>query len=86
LAPGGHLVSTIWDHPGVTAEDAARTGVRFDTVRVTPSAPDREELGKLVEQGQIRVHVGDVLPLRDAATGHRMSETGRVSAKLVLVP
>ncbi|MFD0480083.1 NADP-dependent oxidoreductase [Nonomuraea thailandensis] len=67
LAPGGHLVSTIWDHPGVTAEDVARAKARFDTVQVAPSAPDLKELGKLVEQGRIRVHVADVLPLRDAA-------------------
>jgi len=86
LAPGGHLVSTIWDHPGVTAEDAARAGVRFDTVKVAPSAPDLEKLGKLVERGLIRVHMADVLPLREAAEGHRISETGRVSGKIVLVP
>ncbi|MCP2353734.1 NADPH:quinone reductase-like Zn-dependent oxidoreductase [Nonomuraea thailandensis] len=86
LAPGGHLVSTIWDHPGVTAEDVARAKARFDTVQVAPSAPDLKELGKLVEQGRIRVHVADVLPLRDAAEGHRRSESGRVRGKLVLVP
>jgi NADPH:quinone reductase-like Zn-dependent oxidoreductase len=85
LAPGGHLVSTIWDHPGVTSEDAAGAGMRFDTVMVAPSAADLEELGKLVDQGLIRVHVADVLPLRDAAQAQRMSETGRVSGKLVLV-
>jgi NADPH:quinone reductase-like Zn-dependent oxidoreductase len=86
LAPGGHLVSAVWDHPGVTAEQAVQRGVRFDTVQVVPSAADLREIGELVERGLIRVHVAGVLPLREAAQGHRMSQTGRVSGKLVLVP
>ncbi|GAA4459502.1 NADP-dependent oxidoreductase [Phytohabitans houttuyneae] len=86
LAPGGLLVSAIWDHPGVTEDDAARRGVRFETVKVAPSAADLEELGKLTDRGLVRVHIEQTLPLREVAEGHRLSQTGRVRGKLVLVP
>lgn len=86
LVPGGHLVSAIWDHPGVTSEQAAQRGLRFDPVMVAPSAADLEELGKLVDRGLLRVHVEATLPLRDAAKAHERSHAGQVRGKLVLVP
>ena len=86
LAPGGMLVSTVWDHPGVAPEDAAGRGVRFDTVRVHPSAADLASLSGLMARGLVRVHVAEILPLSRAADAHRLSETGRVRGKLVLTP
>lgn len=86
LVPGGHLVSAIWDRPGVTSEQVAERGLRFDPVQVAPSAADLEELNKLVDRGLLRVHVERTLPLRDAAKAQELSETGPVRGKLVLVP
>ncbi|MEV0715023.1 NADP-dependent oxidoreductase [Asanoa sp. NPDC050611] len=86
LSPGGLHVSTVWDHPGITRDDAARRGVRFETVQVRPSAEHLVALGRLVEQGLLRVHVADVLPLHRAADAHGLSESGRVRGKLVLTP
>ncbi|WP_117208207.1 NADP-dependent oxidoreductase [Allorhizocola rhizosphaerae] len=83
LAPGGILVSTLWDRPGVTDQDASRRGVRLEAVQVAPSADDLEALAKL---DQLRVHVQEVFPLHEAALAHRTSETARVRGKLVLIP
>jgi NADPH:quinone reductase-like Zn-dependent oxidoreductase len=86
LAPGGMLVSAVWDRPGLTPHDAERRGVRFDTVQVHPSAADLDHLSRLADRGQVRVDVTHVLPLAHAADAHRLSETGRVRGKIVLTP
>ncbi|MEU4425036.1 NADP-dependent oxidoreductase [Actinoplanes sp. NPDC024001] len=86
LTRGGLLVSAVWDRPGVTQADALHRGVRFETVRVHPSADDLVALANLVEQGLLRVRIAGVLPLHEAAAAHRLSESGRVRGKLVLTP
>lgn len=40
---------------------------------------------RLIDQGQLKVHVQQALPLTDAATAHRLIEAGSMTGKLVLV-
>jgi NADPH2:quinone reductase len=49
----------------------------------------REAMDRLVEwvaSGQLRLHVGQVYPLRDAAEAHRNLESRKTTGKLVLKP
>jgi NADPH2:quinone reductase len=46
----------------------------------------REELLRLVADGQLRVHIGHTLPLSEAAEAHRLLEGRRSQGKLVLHP
>jgi NADPH:quinone reductase len=42
------------------------------------------ECARLIDAGQIKIHVSQVFPLAEAATAHRLLESGSVTGKLVL--
>jgi len=42
------------------------------------------EITNLIDAGLVRVPAIEMLPLEDAARGHRMIETGHIRGKLVL--
>lgn len=44
-----------------------------------------EQCGRLFDEGQLRVHVAETLPLAEAARGHALVEEGHTLGKLVLV-
>ncbi|MFB7720491.1 NADP-dependent oxidoreductase [Nocardia sp. NPDC056100] len=78
LTPEGRLI------------DAQRDGVlddpRFHRHYVAPSGADLRALTPLLEQGALRGEVERVMSLADAAEAHRLSESGRVRGKIVLLP
>lgn len=86
LRPGGLLVTAIGHNPGLTADEAERHGMRFETVSVKPSGAGLVSLGVLAEAGRLRVHVGRELPLAEAAKAHTLAETESARGKTVLIP
>nr|WP_131772704.1 MULTISPECIES: NADP-dependent oxidoreductase [Protofrankia] len=88
LRPGGLLIDVRGTGPdrGVVREQAQARGLRFVEFGFTPSGVDLESIAKLVERGRLRAAIDRVLPLRDAAKAHELSETNRVRGKIVLVP
>ncbi|MGW5349525.1 NADP-dependent oxidoreductase [Streptomyces sp. NPDC004031] len=86
LAPGGHLVDVRGTGPDRTAvrAQAAELGLRFTEFGFTPSAPDLEEIATLIARDALHVTVDHVLPLEEAAKAHELSESGRVTGKIVL--
>nr|WP_245941657.1 NADP-dependent oxidoreductase [Vallicoccus soli] len=66
----------------VDAQQVLGLGGRYVFVRPDPA--DLAELSRLVDAGQLRVEVEQVLPLEGAAEAHRVSEAGHVRGKLVL--
>jgi NADPH:quinone reductase-like Zn-dependent oxidoreductase len=69
LRPGGVLVSSVATPDAVTAE---RHGVRAVFFLVHVSSGLLNEVARLIDTGQLRTSVGDVLPLRDARAAHQM--------------
>ena len=68
-------------------ELAARTRAavrRFAGLSVEPDYPGLEALARLVDSGQLRVHLQTTLPLAAAARGHQLLESGRTTGKVVL--
>lgn len=53
-------------------------------VWVRPDSGDLTELGRLVEDGKVKVHIERALPLERAAEAFRLSQTGRTRGKIVL--
>jgi NADPH:quinone reductase-like Zn-dependent oxidoreductase len=53
-------------------------------VFVQPNAPVLAELATMIDAGQIRPVIGAEFALDDAARAQDLSETGRVSGKIVL--
>ncbi|MGP4051446.1 NADP-dependent oxidoreductase [Streptomyces sp. 2A115] len=86
VTPGGILVSAYPQDTGVTQDRVAELGIRHAIPVVSPSAPDLAQLAALVRAGQLTVHIGQVLPLAEAARAHENIATGSATGKLVLMP
>jgi NADPH:quinone reductase-like Zn-dependent oxidoreductase len=88
LAPNGQLIDVRGTGPDRAAiiAAAAAQGVRYVRFGFQPAGADLAQIAELVTSGAVRVVVDTVLPLADAATAHRLSETGRTTGKIVLVP
>ena len=86
LRPGGMVAVAVTDPDERLFAEAERRGVRVADFLVEPDHAGLAALTDLVEGGRLRVLVDTVLPLADAARAHELSESGRVSGKIVLVP
>lgn len=85
LRPGGLLVSITGLAAAAQLRSAAEArGVRAAIMLVEPDHAALEQLARLVENGQLQVHVSSALPLEQAARAHELGETGRTTGKLVL--
>ena len=69
LKPGGVLVSVV---AAPDQEKAARHGVRALFFLVEVSSHRLEQIAALIEAGELRTTVDDVLPLAAARTAHEM--------------
>jgi NADPH:quinone reductase-like Zn-dependent oxidoreductase len=75
-------VVTIADYPG-----AQETGVSFSAgMGMTRAARAVRDIINLIETGQFSIPVARTFPLEEIAEAHRLSETGHVRGKLILVP
>jgi NADPH:quinone reductase-like Zn-dependent oxidoreductase len=86
LTSNGILLDVVGGAPdhGALDEQAAARGVRYTPFTFTPSGSDLADISDLVSRGALRVVVDRTLPLTEAAEAHRLSETGRVTGKIVL--
>jgi len=84
LKPGGALVSSA----GTPDErEARRRGVRAVFFLVAVTTARLTEIGALLQAGDLRTNVGEVLPLADARLAHEMlAGKPHRSGKIVLVP
>ncbi|MEV0792603.1 NADP-dependent oxidoreductase [Kribbella sp. NPDC050459] len=84
LRPGGLMVNSqgAWT-PGMGLR-AAELGVRAAAFLVEPDAAGLENLGELIEAGDLRVHVDRELPLTAALEAHELMASARTTGKVVL--
>lgn len=81
LKKGGILVSTLGiEDPGL----AEKYGVRAAGFMAQPNGGELRQVARLVDEGKIKPEVTRVLPLKDVAKAHQMSEAGHVRGKIVL--
>lgn len=81
LAGSPDRVITIADYAG-----AEQTGVRFTGGPGTQRAVHAlHEIGAMIEAGRFTLPVAQTFPLEQIAEAHRVSETGHVRGKLVLL-
>jgi NADPH2:quinone reductase len=59
-------------------------GIHPSYVFLRPDGEQLEELGELVENEQLVVHLHEVVPLEEAARAHELLENGHVRGKVVL--
>jgi NADPH:quinone reductase-like Zn-dependent oxidoreductase len=81
LAGGAQNVVTLADFAG-----AKEHGVHFSNGYADgPAFHSLAEVGGLIEAGRLWLPVDKTFPLADIAEAHRLSETGRVRGRLVLI-
>jgi NADPH:quinone reductase-like Zn-dependent oxidoreductase len=80
LAGGPEHVVTIADFAG-----AREHGVGFSSGDSGRAVHVLAEIGELIESGRFSLPVAQTFPLAEVAEAHRVSETGHVRGKLVLV-
>ena len=81
LKPGGMLAS-IRGRPD--AEQADAHGVRAQHVSVRTEQAHLRAIADLANEGRLRVHIHETLPLDEVRKAHEMSKTGHTRGKLVL--
>jgi NADPH:quinone reductase-like Zn-dependent oxidoreductase len=78
----GGVLGSIAGQP--SAEIAAKHGVRGYFAMTQTRAGDLAELGRLIDAGQLRPVVGEILPLSETRRAHELSEGRHARGKLVL--
>jgi NADPH:quinone reductase len=58
--------------------------VRLESFLVSPNTAALHELARQLAAGELKTRVGKVLPLEQAAEGHRLAEAGGTKGKIVL--
>lgn len=81
LCRGGILVATVMPPP---PERAAAAGVRAVFVFTPPRGAVLAQLAQRVDDGRLRIVVGQELALADAAQAHRLGESGKAHGKMIL--
>lgn len=81
LKKGGILVTILGQPP---MEEGAKHGVRVAGFLVKPDPNELSEIANLVDAGKLKVIVGAVFPLAEAAKAHELSATLHARGKIVL--
>jgi NADPH:quinone reductase-like Zn-dependent oxidoreductase len=84
LRAGGLIVNAPTGSWPTMAADAAAAGMRATGYRVSPDGRTLAEIARLIDAGQVRVHVDSVFDLEDAPEAHRAIESGHTRGKIVL--
>ena len=84
LKPGGALFPVFLGFSEF--EEAAKLGVAVSTTRVRSNGSQLAEIGRLLDDGTIRVAVrhDSVFPLGDASKAHERASRGHIQGKLIL--
>lgn len=81
LKPGGILVSIVDPSAGQTAQAHGARGAFFSAAS---NAEQLAEIGRLLDDGQVKTHVETILPLSEADQAHELSQSGHTRGKIVL--
>ncbi|MEU7688962.1 NADP-dependent oxidoreductase [Microbispora hainanensis] len=82
VRPGG-VISPVF-HGEYHRDHAAELGITFRGGQVHSDGKQMAELGRLLEEGRLRVGIDAVFPLAEAAKAHERAERGHIQGKLVL--
>lgn len=85
LAPGGRHVIVAGDDPSAMVQTVIAPR-RSKSILGRPNGALLEPLVAAVADGSLTVPIAQTLPLTDAEEAHRLSQSGRMTGKLVLLP
>jgi len=81
LKPGGILVSTLGQP---SSQKAAQHKVRAIGYRAQPNAAELAEIGRLIDDGKVRIVIAATFPLARVREAEELLERGRVRGKIVV--
>jgi len=84
LRPGGLIVNAPTGSWPTFAEDTAAAGVRGTDYKVAPDGNTLGVIARLLESGNVRVHVDQIFELEQIADAHRAIESGHTRGKIAL--
>ena len=84
MRPGGLIVNAPTGSWPTLLEDATAAGMRTTGFKVAPDASTLAVIARLLESGDICVHIDEVFDLADVAAAHAKLEQGHTRGKIVL--
>jgi NADPH:quinone reductase-like Zn-dependent oxidoreductase len=81
LKEGGALVSAIAEP---SREQAAALGIHASRFTARPDGRQLAQIGQMIDQGKVRVHVTKTFPFAQTAEALRFLEAGHIRGKVVL--
>lgn len=81
LKKGGFLVTAV-EFP--SEEKAREFGVKVARVHCKPNAEQLAAISELVDEGKLKAHVENVLPLSQIKRAHELSKAGHTRGKIIL--
>lgn len=84
LRPGGLVINAPTGSWPTLHDEAEAAGVRATGYKVSPNGATLAVMSRMIEAGDLRVHVDRVLPLAEVAEAHRLLEGGHTRGKIVL--
>lgn len=84
LRRGGLIVNAPTGSWPTFADDVAAAGVRGTDFKVAPDGNTLAVIARLLEAGNVRVHVDQIFALEQIAEAHRAMESGHTRGKIVL--
>jgi NADPH:quinone reductase-like Zn-dependent oxidoreductase len=84
LRPGGLIVNGPGGSWPTMSVEAQAAGMRSTGFQVAPDGSTLAIISRLLESGDVRVYVDQVMDLEDAADAHRQMEEGHTRGKIVL--
>jgi NADPH:quinone reductase-like Zn-dependent oxidoreductase len=84
LRQGGLIVSAPSGMWPTFLDDAEAAGVRATTYKVAPDGATLAVIARLLQSGDLRVHIDQIFPLEQAAAAHTALEGGHTRGKIVL--
>ena len=81
LKEGGALISSL---RGPSKEEAERLHVRGARFLAQPNGQQLAEIGALIDDGKVRIHLAEVFPFDEAPNALARVESGHVHGKIVI--
>ncbi len=83
LKPGGALFP-VYPLGFADAEEAETLGITVSATQVRSSGAQLEQVGRLLDSGEIRVVIDSTFPLAEARRAHERAAAGHLQGKIVL--
>ncbi|MHB1170943.1 MAG: NADP-dependent oxidoreductase [Lacisediminihabitans sp.] len=84
LRPGGLLINVPTGSWPTFLQDAAAAGMRATGFKTVPDGSTLAIIARLLDSGDLRVHIDKVYELEQAAQAHAVVEAGHTRGKIVL--